>query len=184
MLAKIGGGVAVLVCLTGVESANAFDFSGIYAPANWTLTNSSADGTVDTSGAPSSIALTGGNNGSFDPGTTDYTITASSNDTISYDWIYNTPDSGFDDFVRLLNGTPTNFADTDGQSGTDSFAVSPGDIFGFRIATDDNGFGAGTVTISEAATPVPFEADSTMGIFVLGGIFGASRLRKRLALKG
>lgn len=39
-------------------------FAGNYAPANWTFTANGGDGSVDTSGAPASITLTGNDNGS------------------------------------------------------------------------------------------------------------------------
>jgi len=52
------------------------DFAGVYAPANWTFSNNNADGNVDTASAPASITITGGDNGSFNFGTTDYQTTA------------------------------------------------------------------------------------------------------------
>ena len=185
LLAKIGGSTLfAFVCFTGVESANAvIDFSGDYAPANWTLTNSNADGFVDTTNAPTLITLTGGNDDSFSfsPGTTDYTITATSNETITYDWSYSTSDDpGFDDFFRLLNGTTTFLADTNGQSGTDSFVVNTGDTFGFRVATDDNIAGAGVVIVGDlSSAAVPFEFSPALGLLLAGSLFGGSHLYRQ-----
>lgn len=181
LLAKIGRGwVAALVCLTGVESASAaISFSGSYAPANWTLTNSNADGFVDTTNAPTSITLTGGDNGSGF-GTTDYTVTATNSETISYDWNYSSTDEpGFDEFLRLLNGSATFLADSNGQSGTDSFAVSPGDTFGFRIATDDNVFGPGIVTVGDFSASVPFEFSPSLGLLLVSGLFGGTHFYRK-----
>jgi Ca2+-binding RTX toxin-like protein len=143
-------------------------FQGQFAPANWTFTNTNADGFVDVTGAPNSITLTGGDNGSFAGGTTDYTIaiTAPANATVSYAWNYSTVDEPFfDPFNRLLVGTPTKLTDDDGaqtQTGTDVFAVTAGQVFGFQIATKDNIFGPGVVTIADFVVAVP--AAPTAGV--------------------
>ena len=72
-----------------------FGFQDEYAPSNWTFTNSNADGSVNTSQAPTSISLTGGNNGSSDPGNTDYTTTAAAAGEVMFDWDYSTFDGPF-----------------------------------------------------------------------------------------
>lgn len=69
------------------------DFSGYYDSANWTLTNTDADGFVDASGAPMSIQLFGGNDGSGNPGTTDFTIVAQASGIVSFDYLYSTADA-------------------------------------------------------------------------------------------
>lgn len=182
LLAKIGGCVAALVCLTGVEAANALSFQGDFAPANWALTNNDADGSVDLSNTPDFITLTGGDDGSSLPGTTDYTITASNNETIDFDWSYSSIDGAeFDFFARLLNGLPTTLADTDGQSGTDSFSVNTGDIFGFRIATTDNLFGSGIVNVGQnlPTTAVLFEFSPSLGLLLVGSLLASNHLYRK-----
>ncbi|NJK59474.1 MAG: PEP-CTERM sorting domain-containing protein [Oscillatoriales cyanobacterium SM2_1_8] len=142
-------------------------FQGQFAPANWTFANTNANGFVDVTGAPTTIALTGGDNGSGQ-GTTDYTIAilAPANATVAYAWNYTTLDGPFfDPFNRLLAGTPTQLSDSGGlqtQTGTDVFDVAAGQVFGFQILTTDNIFGAATVTISDFVVAVP--AAPTTGI--------------------
>ncbi|HAN45710.1 MAG TPA: hypothetical protein DCQ32_04065 [Cyanobacteria bacterium UBA8156] len=143
-------------------------FQGSFAPTNWTLTNTNADGGfVNTASAPNSITLTGGNLGGG-AGTTDYTIaiTAPANATVSYAWNYTTVDGPFwDPFNRLLGGTPTRLTNDGGgqnQNGTDVFAVTAGQVFGFQIATVDNRLGPGVVTIADFVVAVP--AVPTAGI--------------------
>ncbi len=146
------------ICLLSAP-ANA-QFSGTYAPGNWTLTNVDADGFVDTSGAPSSLRLFGGDLGVFDTngdvisGTTTYSIVSGGNGTVSFTWNYASVDTpGFDGFDFLLNGASVVFADTDGQNGVFSTGVSTGDSLAFRLFTLDNFFGRGSVTVSNFAAP-------------------------------
>ena len=70
------------------SQATAFSFTGDFEPSKWTLTNINADGSVDTTNAPLGIILTGGDNGSNLPGTTDWTISINSASEISFDWSY------------------------------------------------------------------------------------------------
>ena len=192
LLAKVGCGcIATFVCFTAVEPANAIgiSFSGDLDPSNWTLTNNTADGSVDTSGAPTSIVLTGGDSvgATFGgpAGTTNYTITSLVSETFTFDWAYNSSDGpGFDSFSILLNGAATQLADTNGATGTESFTVNPGDTFGFQIATTDNGLGPGIVTISApTTTSVPFEFSPALGLLAVGGLFGGSSLYRKQKAK-
>ena len=61
----------------------------------------------------------------------------------------------FDRGGYLVAGVFTPVADTDGQFGTTSFFVMTGDIFGFRVETDDNTQEPGVFAISE------FNVDTT-----------------------
>lgn len=170
---------AAFVALGAVDSAQAFDFTGAYAPSNWTLTNTTANGYVNTSNAPSSISITGGNNGSGWSGKTTYTTTALISGLLNFDWSYGTNDwgPGFDPFGFILNGTFTQLTNNWGanlQSGAFSTTVAQGDIFGFGINTTDNIFGSATATISDLdAPPVP-EPVSTLGLLI-----GAGAMLKR-----
>jgi hypothetical protein len=158
-----------LAAASGASAATVFGFQGPYDPINWTLTNSNADGFVNTGGAPASISLTGGNNGSGFSGTTDYTTTAAAAGTVTFDWDYSTADDpGFDGFGYLLNGSFSFLTDSP-NNGTSTFNVLAGDSFGFRIFTTDNIFGPGSVTISNFSAPIP-EPSTVLSLLVLGGL--------------
>ena len=96
-------GALVAAALTAAPMpAVAVGFSGDYDPTNWTTTLSPlSDGSVDTTNAPNDITITGPNNGQV-PSFINYTISAPSSGTVSFDWLYNTIDSpGGDSFGYL-----------------------------------------------------------------------------------
>lgn len=168
---------AAVVALGAVDSAQAFGFTGAYAPSNWTLSNNNTNGYVDTSNAPSSISIIGGEAGregdetTYTYGETTYTTTALIGGLLSFNWSYRTADiNPFQDpFGFVLNGAFTQLT-TDNmnlkeQSGTFSVTLAQGDIFGFGINTTDNALGRGSATISDFATPVP-EPVSTLGMLI------------------
>lgn len=164
------------------ESAHAAGFVAPYAPANFTLTNNNADGSVNTAGAPASITLTGGDNGNG-AGTTRYLTTAAAAGAVSFDWLYTSTDSrGFDDFGYLLNGTFTQLADTSGQTGFATFGVNAGDSFGFQVYTVDNILGRGSATITNFNGPVVPTPALLPGLIGMG--VAAWRRRKAEAQAG
>ncbi len=171
-----------LAAASGASAATVFGFQDAYDPINWTFTNSNADGFVNTGGAPASISLTGGDNGSGVPGTTDYTTTAAAAGTVTFDWNYSTADEPFfDPFGYLLNGSFIQVTDDGGgvvQNGTATFNVLAGDSFGFRIDTFDNFFGRGSVTISNFSAPIP-EPSTVLSLLVLGGLGAGLKYLKR-----
>jgi hypothetical protein len=181
-----------LAAASGASAATVFGFQTPYAPINWTFTNSNADGSVNTGGAPASISLTGGDNGSGSSGTTDYTTTAAAAGTVTFDWNYSTPDDdvAFDPFGYLLNGSFIKVTNDGGnvvQNGTSTFNVLAGDSFGFRIFTNDNTSGRGSVTISNFSAPglmappptsVP-EPSTVLSLLVLGGLGAGLKYLKR-----
>lgn len=184
------GMTGAIVAMNPTESL-AIGFSGSYAPSNWTLTNDNADGSVNITNAPNSITVTGSDLGNEDFGSTSYTVTAAGSGTVTFNWSYFTadPDSAFyDPLFRILNGTKTTlFTSTapsglKSGSGTDSFTIATGDVFGFGIDTVDNVAGRATTTFSNFsapdATPVPFDFDPSMGLAALGLGFGGKRLLK------
>ena len=94
-------------------------FTDSYAPANFSLTNSNADGFVNTSGAPASISITGGDNGSSSFGSTKFFTTAAAAGLVSFDWNYSTQDAqsfdpSFDPFGFNLNGIFTQLTNSFG----------------------------------------------------------------------
>jgi hypothetical protein len=130
-------------------------FIGTYALANFNLQNQNADGDVMTPDAGLSIVLTGGNNGSGLPGTTDLFITAAASGLVQFDYQYFSMDfPPFDSAGFLLNGAFTELAGTSGDSGSASFSVLAGQTFGFRIATLDNEGEPGILTVSDFAAPL------------------------------
>jgi hypothetical protein len=165
---------AAVVALGAVDSAQAFGFTGAYAPSNWTLSNNNTNGYVDTSNAPSSITIIGGNQGGSGFGQTTYTTTALIGSLISFNWSYGTADVDgpfWDPFGFVLNGAFIQLTDDFGpygQSGSFSTTLAQGDIFGFGINTVDNAFGPANATISDFASPVP-EPVSTLGMLIGAG---------------
>ena len=138
------------------NKAIAFSFTGPFAPSNWTLTNTNADGSVDTTNASTgTIVLTGGNNGSNLPGTTDWTISidASRAGNILFNWSYFTLDTpGFDSAGYLLNGVYTPLATQDGDFS--AAPVSP------MLTLRDTGAALKTGT----SVPHPYPLMSTSGM--------------------
>ena len=166
------------VAIPAAAKADLEDFSGPYAPANWTFTNTgTSNGNVNTSGAPASIILTGGNSGGGS-GTTNFTIAAVASGMLTFDWNYSSTDSGSYDIGNfLLNGTPTFLANNNGGSGTFSIAVNAGDIFGFQVFSQDNSFGPGVLTVANFSAPVP--EGSTLALFALGAVGILIVMRRR-----
>ncbi|MFM5999770.1 MAG: hypothetical protein ACKPCI_12460 [Dolichospermum sp.] len=188
---KNGGVVASLVSILALSAptrAITFGFTGDYAPSNWNLTNSNADGSVNISNAPNSITLTGGDNESGGFGITTYSITNTNPlpVNISFNWLYSTQDAPtWDRFDVNQNGSYTTIAGSD-AGGTYTTLIPNGNTFGFSIATVDNSFGRGSVTISNfSATPVPFESNAAPAgmAIVFGAFFVRRKLQQRSAQK-
>lgn len=176
------------VALIASQPARA-DFSGAYAPANWTTslagTPAGGGGSVDTSGAPASITLNGGDAG-CDSGsgtcTLQYTITAPGSGPLTFDWNYSTTDidgPGFDLFL-VINGTATTqLSDSGGatnQNGNENITVAAGDTVGFMINCTDCAEGAANVTISNfngpaaSAAPTSIPTLSEWGMIMLSSL--------------
>jgi hypothetical protein len=163
-----------------VQAATVMGFQGLYDPSNFTLDNFNADGFVDTSNAPNSILLRGGDNGSGFPGETSYTTVAAAAGTVMFDFNYdsfNIDGPAFDPFGVILNGIFTQLTDNDGldaQNGMFSFNVAQGDIFGFAIQTVDNLFGSSEAVISNFKAPAPGvttpEPASLFSMIAMGGL--------------
>ncbi len=135
-------------------------FSGPYAVANWTLTNSpGANGSVNTAGAPASLILNGSDDElNIGDVTVDYTIITTATGNWSFNWSYTTSDGpNFDPAGVLVNGVFTQLTNNDGgmmQSGTfNGGSVTSGSTIGFRVRSLDNAAGNGVLTISNFSAP-------------------------------
>jgi MYXO-CTERM domain-containing protein len=167
-------------------------FAGPYAPANWSQ-SIGGDGSINTSGAPGSIVLNGSDNGSG-PQNVNFTITAPAAGIVSFDWSYITDDVGayWDPFGYLVNEnftvlTGPNAGD---QSGSSTFSVLQGDVFGFRqrqISHNDSLVGGPAfTTISNFNGPTsslpPSSVPGPLPLLGAGAAWGWSRrLRQRIA---
>lgn len=192
----LSAGIAASLTVVDFQPANAAGFSGDYDPIFWGLGNVDADGSVDETGAPGSITLFGGDDGSGLQGNTLYgtTLAGSIASYVSFDWAYGSfDDATFDSFGIFFGADPltatfTSLAgggifgppapDNEGIGtvpGTYTFLVNPGESFGFYVETADNLSGEGFVTISNFnVTPVPTPA-------LLPGLIGmgVAALRKK-----
>jgi hypothetical protein len=196
------GGRLAPIALAGVTLSFAANpaqaltlFTGVYAPPNWTQ-GVQPDGSINAFTAPTSISLTSADDGGTEPGVnknTDFTIVAPFAGTASFSWAYATADESpsLDPFGYLLNGNFMQLSLNDGpnsQSGSTSFSVIVGDIFGFRQNSFDSLSGRATTTITNFNGPVPSGSASVPGPLPLLGLsvaFGySSRLRKRMAARG
>ena len=186
----VGALVAAALAAAPMPAA-AVGFSGDYDPTNWTTTLSPlSDGSVDTTNAPTDITITGPDNNLQRPSFINYTISAPSSGTVSFDWQYSTTDylAGGDSFGYLINGSQTQLTDdqTTLPSGSTIFSVASGDIFGFYVASTDGDFGAGIATVSNFSSPgsrgstdVPAPA-AVLGVLAA---FGWSRKLRRRCLQ-
>src|SRR5271165_2237166 len=161
--------VASFVCALSLAPQARAGFIFDFAPQNaFQLVNTNADGVVMAKSQ--GLVLTGGNNGSGNPGTTDYLAVALNSGTVNFGWSYASLDMPTFDFAGyLLNSTFSPLADTDGMSGVGAFTVSAGESFGFRVGTADNTGEPGILTVTSASTSaVPEPATAAMMLVVLG----------------
>ncbi|MDN5210671.1 T9SS type A sorting domain-containing protein [Fulvivirgaceae bacterium BMA12] len=146
---------SLAVMLTGLFlplSQGAYaQFTGDFAPENWTFSKENADASIDLSQIPNAIIIKGGNDG--EEGNTDYTITFTQAGDIKFAWTFFSTDvdgASFDPSGYVLNDVFTALTDPGGppdQSGVASVTVADGDVFAFRVYTTDGVAGPGILTI-------------------------------------
>jgi hypothetical protein len=152
-----------------------------YSVAAFQLSNDNADGAAVVLNAGLALMLTGGNNGTGLSGTSDFLATAVAAGAIEFQYTYNSLDApGFDSAGYMIQGLFIQLTDTGGDSGTASFTVAAGDVFGFRVATFDNTQEPGVLTISDfavgaASAPEPATLPVMAAAFVL-----AAFIRRKL----
>ena len=129
-------------------------FEGDFHPDNWELVNDPAgvNGSVEVEdGPPAELFVTGGDDGTG--GDTDFQIEIPMDGTITFDWGYQSTDSGcFDSGGYAINGAFTELAcnsdDVPYFDETETVEVSAGDVFAFRVNTDDGLFGPGVLGVT------------------------------------
>ncbi|PKM37864.1 MAG: hypothetical protein CVV06_03675 [Gammaproteobacteria bacterium HGW-Gammaproteobacteria-10] len=181
--------IAALFTIVGIISTNAqasvfyegFD-GDYYNVGRWTIDRDpfESDAAIDLSNAPISIELISGNNAIDEDNPfesrIDFSIKAAASGIVSFDWSYITYDSFeepiWDPFGYIIDGVFYSLSADDGlstQSGSVSFDILAGQIFGFRQIATDSLFGSAHSTISNFSAPVPLP-----GALVLFGIALAS----------
>lgn len=178
----VTGLITATVIALFLQSSASGGFIGDYSTSRFTLTNVDADGWFEVVSDGSVLHLYGGNSGTGMFGTTDLFITASLAGLFSFSYSYASLDSpGYDRAGYLVNGLFTALADADGQSGEVKLPLLAGDVFGFRILTDDNMGEPGILTITRFTAPespgtvVP----ETASVWMLAGAGFVLALRKR-----
>lgn len=158
-------------------------FIGPYDPNSFVLTNMNSDGfaTILPNG---SLVLTGGNNGSGDPGTTSYLVSAAGTGLVTFNFSYSSLDAVLAEVVGYMIGSSfTLLADRDGTAGPVSFGVTAGQTFGFQITTTDNTGEPGILTVSNFAAPGPGVPEPSTWISVAAGLATAAFWRHRFLTK-
>jgi len=178
---------AVALLSAGAAQAGVIDFTGSYAVGNWT--EGYGYGSIDTSGAPSTVTVIGGNlfgsNFGGPSSNEDFYITVLQSGIWSFDWAYGAGDCCYyDQGYYLLNSSGFFLAENDSfvTSGHVSTPVNAGDTIGYRVYSVDNGFGASSLTISnfsinDGSVPEP----SSVSLMALGaaGLLWFRRRRAR-----
>jgi hypothetical protein len=185
--------VATSLALAANPAQALTQFAGDYAPANWTQ-SIEGDGSISTGGAPGSIVLTGADDDSFTTNNTAFTIASPAAGTVSFNWAYYSLDAwaSEDPFGYLLNGVYTGLTDGSDsltQSGSASFSVLAGDLFGFRQWSSWSIGGRAATTISNFNGPLATRGTASvpgpLPLLGAGAAFGWSRqLRRRIGASG
>lgn len=175
-----------MLIASAFSSAAYADFSGSYALGLWDIVEQGGDIDVTTN-APASIFLTSANNGASNRNT-DFTFTAIEDATITFSWKFTSVDFGgamWDPFFSLSGAGVTQLSANSGpavQSGTSSFDVSLGDVFGFRANTIDGIGGSATTEIFNftVSAPSPGTVPLPPAVWLLGmSISGLLMVQRR-----
>jgi autotransporter-associated beta strand protein/T5SS/PEP-CTERM-associated repeat protein len=166
---------ALFLLLPLASSAQTSGFTGVFDPANWTFTSGGTPAYVAWNGS-SSFTLTGSNAAAGSTAFSSYTtllLTVSDYYLVSFDWSYTTGDAApYDPAGYTSSDSNTQLTDNNGnamaQSGTASNVYFGPGSDGFYIFSNDNQFGAASLTISNfsytltSAPPPPPEPSGTV----------------------
>jgi hypothetical protein len=137
-------------------------FTGPFAPANWSL--DPAGSSVDTTAAPTSIAVSSPDDGSGNPGDSGFSIPLPAQSyALSFLWSYSTTDitADLDLFGYSINGNFTPLSDpfgpTNQHGGIALKSFAPSDLFAFTMRSTDNLGGPATTTIYSFLSGLPPE---------------------------
>src|SRR5688500_5031611 len=126
-------------------SAALADFSGPYAPNQWTFNANGGDGSAN--GTADTLVLTGTDAGAR--AITLYTIEAPGDGTFSFNWSYSSLDAPrFDTAGYILAGSVVKVTQTSGEIGSVSVSVLQGDTIGFFVDSAAGQDGAGVLTVT------------------------------------
>ncbi len=170
------------------NGVNTQTVSGTEGFGAWTATFANASGgrsrTVDTTAAPGSLLLSLSTSTNFTIVADTFSFTATvpgdvSSGLVSFDYDYSEidPDSSTF-FAYTKNGTPQTITTTTGSAAF-SFAVDPGDTFGFVLGSSYY-FANSSVTITNFNAPaVPEPAALTLLATGFAGVIGLRHRRRR-----
>ena len=170
-------------------------FTEAYAKSHWTFRGAPGNGVVDTKNLPSSIKITGSDNGQSQDSI--YVTRITKDGAIAFDWSFTSDDNqesfeingkptSFDSFGYLLDGKFFELAYKN-SSGTASIEVKAGVEFGFQVRTLDANFAKpGKAIITYFISPNAIMVDSsgfkpestTTGEVVFGKIDSVIAIRK------
>jgi hypothetical protein len=137
-------------------------FAGDYAPANWATTiTGNSNGSINAGGAPANIVMTSSNGAvGGGAGATNWTITLPCSGNVTFNWAYTTVDGALYDYPRysINGGAQTLFSGystggSNNQNGTQTIAVTAGDVLQLNIYSVDNVAGSCVATITNFAAP-------------------------------
>jgi len=176
--------------VSSAQAGTITGFTGEYDVSNWTTTFTSPCNGCATIASATELTLVGADGAEAFDQFTDRTITVLTNAIITFSWEYETLDDPYWDLFGIIynDGSGVLFtplADETGgilQTGSRSFVVDAGDIFGFRVWSVDSINGAATGTISNFS--VESEGGGTVpepgGLALLGiALLGAAAARWR-----
>lgn len=149
---------------TSNSSGVASDFQNYYAPGNWSISHSPITdiGSVNSSGAPTSISVTSSDGGNYGAHSVFFTIVIPESGNVTFNWSYNTTDidgPSFDLPQYAINGTIIgnmpgfNPSGANSQSGSATIAVTAGQTFSFVMTAMDDILGAATTVFSNFTAP-------------------------------
>jgi hypothetical protein len=195
---KLAASAAAGAAVLGVVNSAEADFTGFYAPGNWTTTGTQGSATNDgvTLQMISGNAGVGATANLPNVGTLSYTISAAGSGLVSFDWFVpagGSPDDGtWDYFGVILNGVYSgpNAVGSGGQTGLGnndtpeaqtlsfSFSVNQGETFGFFTHTRDGGFGGLTANFTNFSAPIP--EPTSVALLALGSLAGLGIRRRSI----